>query len=176
MKGRSAGFSLLCATVQSAVAAVFADQSLALEFGKGLAPAPTSESYVATVGFASEVMRGAVSLLVSGEVLRSILPDGLDQGSAELLADYLGELANMTAGRLKRQLLLRDVVVLLSTPTCSRATTVAAALEGESSWLEFDSARGPVCVRVDAMLALDFALKEECQERAPMAESDAIFF
>ena len=174
----SDGFSLLCASVQSAVAAVFAEQGLEIELGAPCrGPLASTESYLATIGFAGDTLRGAVSLLASAEVVSAILPEGLDP-TAALLADYLGEVVNMTAGRVKHHLLRRDVLVLLATPMCATGMDVdiPSSFQGQSVWLTYASRCGHIYVKVDALLALDFKWKEELPERVLLEEGDAIFF
>jgi CheY-specific phosphatase CheX len=174
----SDGFSFLRKTVESAVAAVFAEQGLDIKLGPPCRGAPAaSESYLAMIGFAGETLSGAVSLLACAEVVSSILPGGLDPSPA-LLADYLGEVANMTAGRVKHHLLRCDVHVLLATPLCATGMNVGipSSLQGQSVWLGYESRCGPVFVKIDALLALDFKWSEASPEPVLLDEGDAIFF
>lgn len=131
----------------------------------------------ASIGFACEGARGSLLLVAPTESTRGLLPTTAET-SDEVCCDFLGELSNMLAGRLKNQLLKRGVVILPGTPitACARAARVVASTEPMSSvWLQVNLPTGDVYVRLDARFDATFALGAE-EIGSAGAEGDMLFF
>jgi hypothetical protein len=136
---------------------------------------------MAVIGYAAPTVRGAVLLLASREVVMALRPPELRTGppSEPTLRDTLGEFCNMLIGRLKNQLVTRNVAPLLSTPTTifGDDLQVPAPVSGMSAWHRFTSAAGEIFVRLDATFDADFALGAIGDPgEQPLAEGETLLF
>ncbi len=127
---------------------------------------------MAIVGYVSESVCGAVLLLTSREVVARLVPPEVrrcDLESEAVLRDVLGEFANMLAGRVKNQLVVRDVAPLLTPPTTvfGDDLELPAPKSGMSAWHRFAAPGGDVFVRFDASFEADFELGAADATKAP---------
>ncbi|MDB4945712.1 MAG: hypothetical protein JWP97_5246 [Labilithrix sp.] len=161
----------------------WSEQSFALA---GTAAVPTFDraqdpmTFIATIGFAGEKIRGSVVLITSAAVICAMQPETLRvEASAEPAArDLLGELSNMVLGRLKNNLLKHGVLVLLATPTttASGRDLVVSAGDGAPRWHALTCGAGTIFLRVAAEFAADVVLDPgSSKAEAPMDEGELTF-
>lgn len=99
------------------VRALFATYGVSAQLAPLGPPDAPSNHPLALVGFAGEQVRGALVFNASNGMLAHSYPmKGVVLGDDEL-SDWSGELANLLLGRIKRELILRGVVIQLGTPT-----------------------------------------------------------
>lgn len=81
------------------------------------APSTTTLDFVSVIGFTGTHLRGALVVGSSRELATSLIGESLartpDDGD---IADWVGEMSNLTLGRVKMLLSLRGVDLQLSTP------------------------------------------------------------
>lgn len=98
------------------VRALFATYGVSAQLANSGPHDAPSNHPLALVGLAGEQMRGALVFNASNGILaRSYPMKGVVLGDDEL-SDWSGELANLLLGRIKRELILRGVVIQLGTP------------------------------------------------------------
>ncbi len=96
-----------------------------------------------------------------------------------MLRDVLGEFSNMLIGRVKNQLVTRNVAPLVATPTTifGDDLTLPAPTSGMSAWHKFASPVGDLFVRLDATFEKEFALDPiDGNAAVPLTEGDMTFF
>jgi hypothetical protein len=140
-----------------------------------------AEVILASVGFGCEGAGGSLLLLAPRETVQAIEPAAVGGAGLDAECDAVGELANMLVGRLKNQLLHRDVVLLLGTPltTIARAARVLATHGSTSSaWFGVDFPTGRLLVRLDARFEPPFEVGVErpVSVHSAGAEGDMLFF
>ncbi len=122
-----------------------------------------------TVGFVGRGVRG--SCLVAGEerpLTASCPPGGR-------LGDWVGELANQLAGRIKTRLLERGVEVSLTTPIVISGVHLEPLPRGRLEPAVFASGVGDVMVWAEVETAADFAFAVE-QVSVRTGEGDVLLF
>ncbi len=126
---------------------------------------------VAVMGFWGQNVRAALGLGVTGALLER------RGASVDLREDWLGELTNQLAGRIKNRLLRYDVVVNLALPMVLRGVSVQIA-RAKDVWVW--SFRGPqegVSVWLDARFDESFALVPRNDPGSQSAaEGDLVLF
>lgn len=124
------------------------------------------------MGFVGKTVRGALVLGTTREPLEESNPLGC--GSPR---DWVCELANQLAGRLKNRLLGRGVEVLLTTPTGLSGDNMIASLRSVRAPQVFAVGSGFVCVWLDAEYLQGFELSAAApvEERA-VPEGETLLF
>lgn len=135
---------------------------------------------VSSLGYASESCRGAVVLVTTPAVLRTLELGVRPPESDADIADVCGELTNMLLGRLKTGVLRHGVAFSVSTPTSfvGREMSLPPPRGGTSSWHRFDGLRGSIYVRFDAIFEPSFVLPPvaDVQREGDAAEGDVLVF
>ncbi len=103
------GQGLLEATCQ-----VFEDNGTPLTGATRCDPVPDWLDPIAVIGFGGEMLRGSVSFEVPWRVLQASHPSR--SSATEDLADWVGEIANLTLGKVKTKLRSRGVAIQLGLP------------------------------------------------------------
>ena len=117
-------------------------------------PAPEELALCGVMGFAGKQVRGALVLAATKEPLERTNP-----GNQQSQRDWICELANQLLGRVKNRLLLRDVEILLATPTALRGDNlcpITARIRAPQVFAA--SGGGFVCVWIDFELAMGFEI------------------
>ncbi len=109
--------------VIGATTALLATHGITLEYDSGShgSDAVYAET-LAIIGLGGQKLRGSVVLSIPSPLLARSHPTG--RTSAEELADWLAELANLLLGRLKVQLLERGISIELGTPVTLSGTAL----------------------------------------------------
>jgi hypothetical protein len=134
-------------------------------------PALPNEEAVMTgiIGFSGPGIWGMCLLACSRAPVSASNPAG---GSAR---DWLAELVNQLAGRLKSRLLQHGAPVYITTPIVLRAARVEPMPQGGLKPRLFAAPEGNVELWVEIEIAPDFTLAPEAAE-ATVDEGDAILF
>jgi CheY-specific phosphatase CheX len=138
-------------------------------------------SVMAVIGYAAKTMRGALVLLTSGDVAVALEPQEIRSGTPNetTLRDVLGEFCNMLIGRIKNQLVSRDVIPLVATPTTIFGYDLQLPIptSGMSAWHRFAGPVGDIYVRLDATFEMEFALSSaKMGSEAPAREGEMVLF
>jgi CheY-specific phosphatase CheX len=148
---------------------VFAAHNVALRPSTELDLFTEDDSTSSVIGFSGPGISGMCLLTSSREPLSLSNPVG---GSAR---DWLGELVNQLAGRLKRKLIAEGATVYITTPIVLRAARIEPLPRHNQKPRTFSAAPGSVELWVEVETAPDFKLKPEAAE-ATLNEGDAILF
>lgn len=113
----------LNAYAQNAFSAVLVDKDI-----EPLSPTEADEQlqhwpdviYCCVLGFSSPEMAGSLVLCCEREFIENVLSDA--QPSEEAVCDWLGELGNLVAGRIKASMLAHDVNLVLNPPSVTQAS------------------------------------------------------
>lgn len=135
---------------------------------------------VSSLGYASDRCRGAIVLVSTPAMLRT-LDVGVPAPTTDAdLGDLQGEVANMVLGRLKSGVRKHGVQLSVSTPTSfvGRDLSVPTPRGGTSSWHRFSSRHGSVYVRFDVIFEPTFALDSEASvaREGDAVEGDILVF
>jgi CheY-specific phosphatase CheX len=127
------------------------------------------DSMTGVIGFSGPGIWGMCLLSSSRAPLAASNPVG---GSAR---DWLGELVNQLAGRLKRKLIAEGATVYVTTPIVLRGARIEPLPRHNLRPRTFDGASGSVELWVEVETAADFKLTPEAAETT-LSEGDAIRF
>jgi CheY-specific phosphatase CheX len=148
------GQTLLDATCQ-----VFEANGAPLSDASRCDPASDWLDPVAVIGFGGEAVRGCVSFEVPWRVLQQTHPTR--SSTTVDLADWVGELANLTLGTLKTKLRARAVPIQLGLPTTFTVPdTHRGAMSPAQLQFRLRSIEGSVRVRLSAEVDADFKMGE----------------
>jgi CheY-specific phosphatase CheX len=137
--------------------------------------AADSEMLAGVVGYVGERIRGALVIVAKGEAVRSWLESLGAEGIGP--EDAIGEIANMTLGRLKAKLMSMGVTLQLSTPTIASGTSLRlSGPPSVSASLPFEANGHGLVVRLDAKLEPGFELKGRSLTEPPAEAGDFILF
>ncbi len=75
------------------------------------------EFLIALIGLSNDSIRLSLTLLVSQSLLNSSLPEDIDEINDIVLQDWIGELSNSLAGRIKHKLVSYGCILNLGLPT-----------------------------------------------------------
>jgi hypothetical protein len=145
--------------VTSAASELFAARGIDVRVVPG---ADVSIEYAATIGFASDGMRGMIGLGMSPDTLQ--LMTGRDQpaGATYNGEDWLAESANQLLGRLKNKLLRYGVVLSIALPTVLQGVRLQFLGTGNTTlWTHaLESELGPFWVWLDVRCNQELVLTE----------------
>lgn len=180
---RAQAFAEIQDYLVSGCLSLFGAYGMPVEYAVGGAAEIRGPAVMAVIGYATQNMRGALLILTSREVVAALTPTEarVNDAGAEpaSLRDVLGEFSNMLLGRIKNQLILREVAPLLATPTTvfGDHLELPAPTSGMSAWHTFSGPAGDVFVRFDATFDAAFALSPAVDGRVPaLAEGEMILF
>jgi CheY-specific phosphatase CheX len=151
---------------------VFQDVGVELEAASSCAPVGAWLDPIAVIGFGGDVLRGSVSFEVPWRLLEACHPE---RSSASTdLADWVGELANLTLGKLKTKLRGRGVQIQLGLPmTFTTQSAASAATTSPQLQYRLRSNDGAVLLRFSA--ALDPACHLAAPTHADVAHDIELF-
>jgi CheY-specific phosphatase CheX len=124
----------------------------------------------AIIGFAGEKLRGSVMLAMSDRALQHT-----KQTPGESVEDWVGELTNQLAGRLKNRLLAYGLDVAIATPLVIRGSRISPCVEGETGPLTWAFDKGDAYAWIDC----DFKQGVEFVETGAaevVSEGEALLF
>lgn len=157
--------------VRTSCKALFADYSLTLDEASAAA-LDTDEPvlYCGVIGFTGDDLRGSVLLAATEGAIAHTSPVG-----PGALRDWMAELVNQLAGRIKNQLIGCGTTIYISTPVVLRGQHLAPLPRQHIEPVTFRCELGYVCVWLDAVVREGFELVE--QEGAARAiEGEAFMF
>jgi CheY-specific phosphatase CheX len=143
---------------------------------------PPENGMLAIIGFGGDQLRGSLVLSANHGLLETSCPARTvgrsDATHAEILQDWVGELANQLLGRLKSQLLAHGIAIQLGTPTtvsglelrvrsCGDRPTTPLWLHAGSDWL---------VARLDAIAAPETKLSASPDPSSAAAEGEILLF
>lgn len=144
-------------------------------YGLSIQPCAGSESEVATVsltgivGFTGPGISGMCLLASDREPLRASNPtDGA-------LSDWVAELVNQLAGRIKRQLVTRGALVYITTPIVVRGAKLEPLPGKDLRPIVFQACGGRITLWIEVATAPDFVLAPEGGEET-LEEGEALLF
>jgi hypothetical protein len=128
--------------------------------------------YCGVIHFRGENIHGTIGLATPQDILGQSDPARIGA------RDWVGELANQLAGRLKNRLLARSVEVCYSTPVILRGEQLSLEANGPVETVWFRSEMGSqVGFWIDLDLADRFQMSEESdEEKAGLPEGDFLLF
>ena len=128
--------------------------------------------YCGIIHFRGEKIHGTIGLATPQDIL------GQSDPARVGARDWVGELANQLAGRLKNRLLARSVEVSYSTPVILRGEQLSLESNGPVETVWFRSKMGSqVGFWIDLDLADRFQMSEETdEEKAGLPEGDFLLF
>ncbi len=135
----------------------------------------------AIIGFVGDDLEGALTMMSTPRLLSKTLPESVE-GSEDLklLHDWAAEVANQLLGRLKNKLALHDVNFNVAPPIPMFAqclTLPPLRRPNATSWSEFVTPYGSLCVRFEALAAPDWVLPPlEHDQEALLQEGDLQLF
>jgi CheY-specific phosphatase CheX len=134
----------------------------------------------ASIGFTGTSLRGAVVLISSKRLISSVLPVKVGpEQEASKVADWMGEIANQTLGRIKNQLLAYGVTLEMSTPTVLFGLSLSRRGTGSNVRREFCFRAGDetLGVSLDAIAQPNLELTEKDTTVGPgVAEGEIALF
>jgi CheY-specific phosphatase CheX len=127
-------------------------------------------SLTGIIGFTGNGITGMCLVAASEEPLAASNPA---QGS---LRDWVAELSNQLAGRLKHKLLTQGVEVYITTPIVLRATRIEPLPRRKLMPRGFSAAGGSVALWVEVETTPDFVLVPPSEAEIPAAEGESMMF
>jgi len=129
--------------------------------------------YCGIVGFSGENIKGGLVLAGSREALGASNPV---EGAG--VRDWVAELANQLAGRIKSQLLAHSVEIYIATPVVLRGEHLSLEARGPVAPLWFVSPQGGrVCLWLDVDLAEGFDMTVDADaSKAGLDEGTSLLF
>ena len=124
----------------------------------------------AIIGFAGDKLRGSVMLSMSDRALQHT-----KQTPGESVEDWVGELTNQLAGRLKNRLLGYGLDVAIATPLVIRGNRISPCVDGETGPLTWAFDKGDAYAWIDC----DFKQGVEFVETGAVevaSEGEALMF
>ena len=129
----------------------------------------TDRTLTGIIGFTGKGITGMCLVTASEAPLIASNPSG------GALRDWVAELSNQLAGRLKHKLLAQGVEVYITTPIVLRATRVEPLPRHKLVPRSFSANDGTVALWVEVEVAPDFRLAPETAETA-VAEGETLLF
>lgn len=130
---------------------------------------PQDTELAGSIGLVGTGISGSILVATTSGVLRAT---GQTDGSRESTCDWVGELANQLAGRLKNQLLRYGAELNVSTPVVieGKALQVRGSRRSSTRFFRLESDHGCIAVGIDMKSAPGFQL-ELAAEPAPEPEA-----
>ncbi len=136
-----------------------------------MAQTPSGDrSLTGIIGFTGRGITGMCLVAASEEPLVASNPT---QGA---LRDWVAELSNQLAGRLKHKLLTQGVEVYITTPIVLRATRIEPLPRRKLVPRGFTAAGGMVALWVEVETTPDFVMVPPSADEVPAAEGETLLF
>lgn len=135
---------------------------------KQLANVAGDHSLTGIIGFTGQGITGMCLVAASEGPLLASNPAG------GKLRDWVAELSNQLAGRLKHKLLAQGVEVYITTPIVLRATRIEPLPRRNLQPRTFEAVGGDVALWVEVETAPDFSFAENVE--VPVGEGEALLF
>lgn len=138
---------------------------------------PKGRQILGTIGFGGADMKGTVAVLADESLWKGLAPPDLPADD-HLLADMVGEFANMLLGRMRNAVLPLGAEVATAIPSAVCGTDLALhrTSRARPDWHVFRSDRGPLFVRVHVAFRKDFRFTEESAWSVRPNEADLVLF
>lgn len=149
--------------------------------GLRVAPSPTrglppeGRHVLGTIGFGGSDMKGALAVLAEETLWRSIASPDLPQDD-HVLADMVGEFANMLLGRLRNSMLALGADVTTAIPSAICGTNLVVDRTTAADWHVFRSDRGLVFVRLQVAFRGGLQFGEDTEWSVRPNEDDLVLF
>lgn len=168
-------FSAKCQSIVDKLAASSCEDLFrAYEVALEPVPAPPPQKgrvlLCGVIGFTGDKIRGTCILAMTEEPLRGSSPEG----GAE--RDWISELANQLAGRIKNKLLAHGAEVYITIPVVLRGEHLAPLPRHELEPNSFLALGGAVYVWVEVEATGDDALSIDPVQDTGIVEGDSLFF
>lgn len=140
--------------------------------------APESGAHIlGTIGFGGGDMKGALAILADETLWRAIAPVEV-AATDRMLADMVGEFANMLLGRVRNAVLPLGAEVASAIPSVVYGTNLAfhRAPVARPDWQVFRSDAGPIFVRLVVAFRRDFEFCEASEWSVRPNEADLVLF
>ncbi len=155
------------AIVEDCCVTLFADYGVSISAADAATPA--NLQFCATVGLTGDHLRGSLLLATTREPLVAAGDDPL------VLRDWIAELANQMAGRIKNRLRGLGTTMFYSTPVLLRGEHLAPLINQPPALL-FSANGGVVSVWFDVDVEPDLVLTETVETAPAAREGDALLF
>jgi len=138
---------------------------------------PEGRHVLGTIGFGGPDMKGALAVLADESFWRSIASPGPPQDD-HILADMVGEFANMLLGRLRNSMLSlgADVATAIPSAVCGTDLVLDRTTTATADWNVFRSDRGPLFVRLQVAFRSDFRFGAVTEWSVRPNEADLVLF
>ncbi len=127
--------------------------------------------FAGRIEFDGDELRGSLSVVAT----RSLLDDMRGRGHA-CQDDWVAELANQMAGRLKLKLIRRGVVIRLGTPRLFRNGEASALARRDRSRIWLRSGAGVIGLKLETIVSEDFTLEGRYRKMDLMREGEIQHF
>lgn len=129
---------------------------------------PADHCLTGVIGFTGQGITGMCLVAASEEPLAASNPVG------GALRDWVAELSNQLAGRLKHKLLTHGVEVYITTPIVLRATRIEPLPRRKLQPRAFAARGGRVTLWVEVEISPEFTVSEAAE--LPVSEGETLFF
>ena len=138
---------------------------------------PKGRQVLGMVGFGGVDMRGTLAILADETFWRKIAPPVLPE-SDPILADMVGEFANMLLGKVRNAILPlgADVATAIPSALCGTDLALHRTSVARPDWHVFDSDNGPFFVRLHVAFRKDFRFVEDSPWSVRPSHSDLVLF
>jgi hypothetical protein len=157
-----------------ACVALFESYGLDMRHVAQIVPSACDMLYCGIVGFSGQNIRGGLVLAGSREALGASNPV-----ETAGIRDWVAELANQLAGRIKSRLLAHDVELHIATPVVLRGEHLSLEARGPVTPQWFQSSRSSerVCLWMDVELGSAFTMSETPDaSKAGLDEGTSLMF
>jgi CheY-specific phosphatase CheX len=135
--------------------------------------------FAATIGFASDNLRGVLVLTLARQVAVKSLPSSLRSGNTgdEIVADWTGELSNQMLGRLKNRFHAAGIGISLGTPVVFMGKEMRHYSHASPIQRSLHLDEGSILVEFHAEYERDFEIGEAGPGgEAAASEGEVLFF
>ena len=138
---------------------------------------PKGRQILGTIGFGGADMKGALAILADVSFWRRVEPPDHPQDD-HILADMVGEFANMLLGRLRNALIPigAEVATAIPSAVCGTDLALHRTTVAKPDWHVFRTDSGPLFVRFQVAFRKDFRFVEEAAWSVRPNEADLVLF
>lgn len=139
---------------------------------------PRGRQGIGTIGFSGPHMMGALALLADEALWQRIAPSPEHRADGTLLADMVGEFANMLLGRLRNALLPlgADVATAIPASLCAEGIVLPRVTGPTCDWDIYESDLGPLFIRIQVAFKRDFRFNQDPELNVIPQEAGLVIF
>lgn len=156
---------------------LFAKHGLSIRLLPGRRIPHTGRQALGTIGFGGADMKGMLAVLADISMWRAVAPPDFPSED-HLLADLVGEMANMLLGRCRNALLGHGAALAAAIPTalCGSDLALHRSEPTKPDWLVFSSDAGLIFVRIHVAFRKDFRFIDDNVWSLRPNDADLVLF